>query len=77
MAKKIVLYSTTGCPLCARYRSLLEERKHPFEERNTTDNPTYLSELASKGIMVLPTVFVGEDVVTGFRPNTLLEKLAA
>ena len=58
-------------------QELLDEQKHVYEERNTTENPAYLGELASRGIMVLPTVFVGEDVVTGFRPNTLLEKLAA
>jgi glutaredoxin len=77
MAKKVVLYSTTGCPLCARYKTLLEGEQQPFEERNTTENPAHLDELASRGIFVVPTVLVGEDAVPGFRPNSLMDLLAA
>jgi glutaredoxin len=77
MAKKVVLYSTTGCPLCARYRALFDQQKLSFEERNTTENPAYLEDLAGRGIFVLPTVLVNDQPVLGFRPNTLNEMLAA
>jgi glutaredoxin len=77
MAKKIVLYSTTGCPLSERYKTLLNDAKHAFEERNTTENPNFLQELGARGIFAVPTVLVGEDVVQGFRPNSLNELLAA
>jgi glutaredoxin len=73
----VVLYSTTGCPLCARYRALLDDQKATYEERNTTENPAYLDELASNGIFVVPTVIVGSASVQGFRPNSLMELLAA
>ena len=73
----VVLYSTTGCPLCQRYKALLDEQKATYEERNTTENPAYLDELASKGIFVVPTVMVGANSVQGFRPNSLMELLAA
>ncbi len=73
MAKNVILYSTQGCPLCERYRMLLNEKKQPFEERNTTANPNYLDELSSKGIFVVPTVLVDNQAVAGFRPNSLLE----
>jgi glutaredoxin len=77
MASKVLLYSTTGCPLCQRYKALLDEQKLSYEERNTTENPSHLDELAQKGIFVVPTVFVGDNSVQGFRPNSLLELLAA
>ncbi len=70
---KVVLYSATGCPLCAKYRQLLDEKKIPFTEHNTTENPALLTELASKGIRMVPTVFVGDKYVAGFRPSSLLE----
>ena len=73
----VVLYSTTGCPLCQRYKTLLDAEKASYEERNTTENPAYLDELASKGIFVVPTVIVGAKSVQGFRPNSLMELLAA
>jgi glutaredoxin len=75
MASNVVLYSTQGCPLCERYRTLLSEKKQRFEERNTTTNPKYLDELSAKGIMVVPTVIVDGKAVPGFRPNALLELL--
>jgi glutaredoxin len=74
---KVVLYSTTGCPLCARYKALLDDQSASYEERNTSENPAYLDELASQGIFVVPTVFVGGSSVQGFRPNSLMELLAA
>jgi thioredoxin reductase (NADPH) len=77
MAKKVILYSSTGCPFCQKYRALFTERHLAFEERNTTDNPKYFDELAQKGILALPTVFVDGKAVSGFRPNSLLELLGA
>jgi glutaredoxin 3 len=72
---KVVMYSATGCPLCARYKALLAEKKVPFTERNTTENPALLNELAGKGIRMVPTIFVGDKYVSGFRPSSLLELL--
>ena len=54
MRKSVVLYSATGCPLCARYRALFDEEGHPFEERNTTEEPTY-REAVSYTHLTLPT----------------------
>jgi glutaredoxin len=77
MSKTIVLYTTTGCPLCARYRAMFDEQGHVFEERNTSEDPAYREELASLGVMVTPAVVVGDHAVPGFRPNTVAELLAA
>ena len=77
MSKKVILYSTTGCPLCQRYRALLDEQAQPFEERNTTERPEHLQELAERGIFVTPTLVVGDEAIPGFRPNTVNELLAA
>jgi len=71
----VVLYSATGCPLCAKYKQLLSDKKIQYTERNTTENPALLNELAGKGIRMVPTVFVGDKYVSGFRPNSLLEIL--
>jgi len=71
----VVLYSATGCPLCAKYKSLLAEKGVGYQEKNTTEQPGLLNELAQKGIRMVPTVFVGEKFVAGFRPTSLLELL--
>jgi glutaredoxin len=77
MSKTIVLYTTTGCPLCARYRAMFDEQGHVFEERNTSEDPAYRAELASMGVMVTPAVVVGDRAVPGFRPNTVAELLSS
>jgi glutaredoxin len=77
MAKKVILYSTAGCPLCERYRAMLADHNQPFEERNTTENSRFLDDLASRGIFVVPTVLVDDHAVPGFRPNSVAELLAA
>lgn len=77
MRKAIILYSATGCPLCARYRALFDEQGQPFEERNTTEERTYRDELAGLGIMATPAVLVGDRAVPGYRPNTVIELLAS
>jgi glutaredoxin len=71
----VVLYSATGCPLCAKYKALLAEKNVRYVERNTTEQPGLLDELARKGIRMVPTVFVGEKFVAGFRPTSLIELL--
>jgi len=71
----VVLYSATGCPLCAKYKQLLTEKKISYTEKNTTETPAHLNELAAKGIRMVPTVFVGDKYVAGFRPSSLLELL--
>jgi glutaredoxin len=71
----VVLYSATGCPLCAKYKNLLAEKKVRYVEKNTTEQPALLDELSKKGVRMVPTVFVGEKFVAGFRPNSLLEIL--
>jgi glutaredoxin len=73
----VVLYSATGCPLCAKYKALLTSKGVRFEERDTTVQPALLNELAAKGIRQVPTVFVGDKHVAGFRPQALLELLPA
>jgi glutaredoxin len=73
--KDVVLYSATGCPLCAKYKTLLSEKGIRYQERNTTEQPGLLDELAKQGIRMVPTVFVGERFVAGFRPTSLLALL--
>jgi glutaredoxin len=76
-SQPVVLYSATGCPLCGKYKTLLDSKGVRFEERDTTVQPALLNELAAKGIRQVPTIFVGDKHVAGFRPAAVLELLAA
>jgi glutaredoxin 3 len=72
----VVLYSATNCPLCAKYKTLLSDKGISYVEKNTTEQPTLLDELEAKGVRMVPTVFVGEKYIAGFRPTSLLELLS-
>jgi glutaredoxin len=74
---QITLYSATGCPLCAKYKELLAQKGLRFLEKDTTQTPGFLDELVAKGIRQVPTVFVGDKHVAGFRPTSLMEILPA
>ncbi len=76
MTKTVVLYTTTGCPLCQRYKTLLAELGVAYQEKNTTDHPSLLQELSGKGIRMVPTVFVGTEFVAGYRPTSLMALLS-
>jgi glutaredoxin len=71
----VVLYSATGCPLCAKYKAMLADKGVRYQEKNTTEQPAFLDELAKKGVRMVPTVFVGEKYIAGFRPNALADLL--
>lgn len=75
MSQSIVVYTSEGCAFCSRLKSFLTNHNLTFEEKNVTSNPEYLDELQSKGIWAVPTVFVGDEVVPGYRPNKLKEIL--
>jgi glutaredoxin len=77
LMSNVVLYSATNCPLCEKYRVLLANKGVAYIERNTTEKPELLDELVAQGIRMVPTVFVGDKIVAGFRPNSLMELLAS
>ena len=60
----VVVYSATGCPLCAEYKALLAEKGIRYRERNQTDQPGPTA-----------TVPVGETFAAGSRPDSLLDLL--
>jgi C_GCAxxG_C_C family probable redox protein len=68
MPQKVVIYTTPGCPYCAAARQELEERRMPYEEISTKDNPEAVKEVMrlSDGQGIVPIVVSGEEVRVGF-----------
>ncbi|MGH2905792.1 MAG: glutaredoxin family protein [Solirubrobacterales bacterium] len=77
MSQPIVLYSSNGCPLCGRYRAMFDEQGVLYDERNITEDPSFLEELNGMGMMATPVVVVGDQAIPGYRPNTITDLLAA
>lgn len=72
---KAILYSSTGCPYCAKMKEEFKQWGLEYEERNVTDNPTYFNDLHEKGIFSTPVVFVDDKTFIGYRPNAMKKHL--
>lgn len=72
---KVILYSSTGCPYCAKIREDLKNWGLTYEERNVTENPDYFNELHEHGIFSSPVVFVDDKPFIGYRPNAMKKYL--
>lgn len=52
-----------------------KEKNVEFEERNVSTDTKARKELMSKGIMGVPAIFIGEDLVQGFDKKKIDELL--
>ncbi|HEY7888160.1 MAG TPA: glutaredoxin 3 [Steroidobacteraceae bacterium] len=63
---KVVMYTTSWCPYCARARQLLEERGIELEEIDVDATPAARAEMMSRsGRSSVPQIFIGETHVGG------------
>ena len=75
MSQPVTLYTSEGCGYCRKVKQFLEEHQVEYTEKNVTTHPEYLEELKAKEIWALPTVFVGDQAVMGYRPDVLKQLL--
>lgn len=74
----VVLYSAPKCASCDLARIYLEKRKIPFTEKNVESDPKLQEELKAKaGTLSVPTILVGEKVMSGYLESLLEGELNA
>lgn len=57
----IIIYTKTGCPWCHAALEWLTSKGYEFEERNVTENPTYMEELeTATGQNKCPTLNIND-----------------
>jgi glutaredoxin 3 len=64
---KVVMYTTSWCPYCARARRLLEDKGVAFAEIDLGGRPEARAEMLSRsgGCATVPQIFIGETHVGG------------
>ena len=73
-AAKVVMYTTSWCPYCARARGLLEEKGVAFEEIDIDAVPPARAEMIKKsGQGTVPQIFIGATHVGGCEELYALE----
>ncbi|MCP5201362.1 MAG: glutaredoxin family protein [Gammaproteobacteria bacterium] len=72
VAYPIVLYAIPECDACDVLRHSLRSRGLPFKEYDVTDDPARQTELQDlTGGATVPTVVVGDNVISGYNRDAL------
>jgi thioredoxin reductase (NADPH) len=72
-----ILYTSTGCEYCGKIKQFLKDRSVAYEERDILVEPAWLDELAKYGIFGVPALFLGAEIIVGYRPNKMAAALAS
>lgn len=72
---KVVMYTTSWCPYCARARRLFEEKGVPFTEIDVEEVPGAREQMrARSGRHTVPQIFIGELHLGGFDDTRALDQ---
>lgn len=77
MSKEVTVYTSNTWPHCHTAKEYLSEKGIEFSEKNVSDDPSARKELMSKGIMAVPVIKIGEELIVGFdkgKIESLLEE---
>lgn len=75
--KPIIVYSKPGCGQCLFLKNYLKQQGLVFQERNISENPSYIEELKLLNCQSLPVALVGsESPIIGFNPVELQKVLS-
>ncbi len=69
----IVMYSTTGCPYCAKVRTIFAEKGVKYTEYQVDQSKEALAEFKKRGGQYVPLLYIGEREIAGFREEAIRE----
>lgn len=68
----ITVFTKNNCIQCKMTKRFLEEHNIDFVEKNTSENPEFVTYLKELGFQAVPVVEVaGAEAFTGFQPDRL------
>jgi len=72
----ITVYTKTTCAPCQTLKYWLKSKNVQYEEKNLDKNPELLSELVDKtGMMMVPVVQIGDEIIQGLNLPLLSQKI--
>ena len=64
---KVIVYSTTSCPWCAKAKEFLRENNVEFEDINVSEDIEKQTEMIMKsGQMGVPVIDIDGEIIVGF-----------
>ncbi len=73
--RKVVIYTKNGCADCKREKEFLSGKDVEFIEKNVQEDQAAFLELVKLGYQTTPLTTIDGEVIVGFEPRELEEKL--
>ncbi len=65
--QEVLVYTTRACAYCVHAKRLLAARGIPYREVDLTFDPATRSALMARtGLLTVPQIFIGEELVGGY-----------
>lgn len=74
-AGDVVVYTQPGCASCQQVKRFLAQGGIPFTEKNIREDVQAVRELTALGSQGVPTMVIDGEVIIGFDPRRLRERL--
>jgi glutaredoxin-like protein NrdH len=75
MNSDVVVFTAPGCRSCERAKAFLKAHGVTFVERNLAGDRAAMEELAATGARMLPVLRIGNEIISGFDPVRLSDRL--
>jgi len=63
---RVIIFTSSSCPLCNRVKQYLREKKFRFREVNVERDPEGARELRRRNIVGAPVVLINNHPIVGF-----------
>ena len=75
--EKVIMYSTSWCPYCAKAREFLEQANIPYEEKDIEQSPQAAAEHRALGGIGVPLLKIHNAAIDGFDPQAIRKAIDA
>lgn len=72
---EVVMYSTSGCPYCAKVRMLFDQTGVKYTEYQVDQSKEALADFERRGGQYVPLLYIGEREIGGFREQAIREAI--
>ncbi len=76
MSKEVIVFTSSTCSHCHTAKEYFSDKGIQFIERNIQTDTSARKELMQRGIMAVPVIQIGEEVIVGFDKERIEELLA-
>lgn len=72
---EIVMYSTSGCPYCAKVRKIFAEKGVAYTEYQVDKSKEHFDEFTRRGGQYVPLLYIGDREIGGFHEEAIREAI--